>query len=186
MTINDMRQLELILPAPDTATETTYCHLSLGASTGTVSAFSATDQLGTAEVTLPDTGAFRVRFTRGSDSVVVDLHVTHDKSRLSGTIDGEPFSIEEYGANSGPTITEAQSQVMAAWPSMGRPLVSLGKAVDQYSELQADHGGFALPSLGCIATAAGVGVAAFACVEGAIAACAAGLYGVGYLADHCI
>lgn len=187
MTIDDTSRLELILPAPDTTTETMYCHLSLSATSGTVRAFDAATQLGEAEVTVPGASEFRVTFTRGPDTVVVDLQVTGTRSRLTGTIDGRPFTIDEYGANSGPTVTAMQSGVMAAWASMGRPLVSLGEAVGLYADQEADEeSDFALPSLGCIATAAGVGVAAFACVEGALPACAAGLYGVGYLADHCI
>ena len=122
-------------------------------------------------------GGFRIVCAREGSYVTITFVVTRGQSVIDGQIDGKQFRIDGCSTSSvGITFTDEQRKVMQPWNEMHDHFIGFGEAATVRSNR----------SLGCIAAAVGTGVATFACLDGALPGCVAGLFGVAYLADHCI
>jgi hypothetical protein len=129
-------------------------------------------------------GRFRIVCTRGGTYVTIVFTAARGTSALEGEIDGKRFRIGSETDAGGMMFTDAQRTLLQPWNQMGEAFVAMGEAITL--ESASDTTAFEFPTLGCIAAGLGTGVAAAACLDGALPACAAGLYGLSYLSDHCI
>jgi hypothetical protein len=172
-----------LLPAPLGARSETgvaFYEVELESRSASATAFdNQAAPMGTVEAEQSDDGQFRLRCVRGAHSVAISFSVRYEHERpvIDGDIDGQHFHIANETGTSF-ALTDVQKNVLKPWNAAGEPLIGLGEAVALHSTTQS--------ILGCVAAGLGTGIAAAACLEGALPACAAGLYGVAYLADHCI
>jgi hypothetical protein len=172
-----------LLPAPlalRSETHVAFYEVQLSSESALATAFKNDgSQVAKAEAEQQDNGRFRIRCTRDGTNVAITFAVDREyhPPAIDGDIDGQHFRIASESVPGGFALTDAQKRVLQPWNAVGESLIVLGEAVaitttDSF--------------LGCVAGALGTGVAAVACLDGALPACAAGLYGVSYLADHCV
>lgn len=141
-----------------------------------VKAFSGKNsEVATSEVGQLGDGNYRITCTREGKYITIDFVVTRNPLMLEGHIDGQQFRIDGYGtATIKVALTDAQRHIMQAWNGAHDSFIGLGEALTIRSDA------------GCVLTALGVGVGGVACCDGVLAGCAGALFGLAYLADHCM
>jgi hypothetical protein len=173
-----------LLPAPlalRSESDVTFYEVQLSSDSAVATAFKNDGSpVAKAEAELQDSGQFRIRCTRDGTEVAITFAVDreYDGPAIDGDIDGEHFRVAGESGSGGFALTDSQKRVLQPWNAAGESLIVLGEAAAIHTPTDS--------VLGCIAAGLGTGVATLACLDGALPACAAGLYGAAYLADHCI